>query len=65
MGGWGGLWGHGVSIDTMVTYSVRFCTRCMRTLLALAGWDSQGNKQALLQRLEEKDPAFLGPKKRG
>jgi len=39
--------------------------RDMRTLLALAGWDSQGNRQALLQRLEEKDPAFLGPKKRG
>jgi hypothetical protein len=37
----------------------------MRTLLALAGLDSQGNRQALLQRLEEKDPAFLGPKKRG
>ena len=26
MGGWGGLWGSRVSIDTIVTYYVRFCT---------------------------------------
>ena len=34
----------------------------MRTLLAVSGIDSQGNKQELLERLKAQDPAFLGTK---